>query len=1400
MKKLLTCLLLAVALSVLCAFALAESMVSWGGGTYPEYIMYGDSATFKADPIEGATEYRIEVRDFVDNTLMYSKTYTSAGATWPIPASAFGDKPEYCVRLYATVNGKVKHVNDFIIVQLDREPQASDGVIQVLSTTTPTTGDFAVYGHAVGAKLIRIFVGEAEYYHWTAEHAVWHGALSKPGDYEVYCVAIYEDGHRAESAHQTVTVTSNGDMGLPLPAIPEKLASGKALTLELLPPAIESQLGADDDFFESVYIYDMATGEDVYTAEYSRIGRDSDWPALGAGKTVTVPASTFTAGGSYEIEFHASCDGWDAYDLHRYFVVTGGTQSNVTVSIDGVSSGAVEKPVHDTVTVHVSAPGATALRVWNNDYWQYSWDWNNELSFDRDTGEADYLLNTWEDRETTVFAQAYYGEVDDDADLESLDWGTKYSNVMTISWYGEEVQTKPSFSGLPDVVTQGEILTFTLDGLPENTRDVATYVTDADMEYVTDDWWDADEGTITVYTACMEPGYYNMIVYVDAVGLHRVEMHQLFKVVAPSSTPESGVWVTTKKTRVLTYEEFQVDVYAPGASYFRFYDQEAWWYDEWWTDNGRVKLDFRFDDDQEGPNDLQFVAVYLDDEGNITEEKVSDVLRVTAYSRGEAPLRLVADTKVKYGNDYSFGVEWLELAEYHRAWIVDPENDWETIWDTDEVCNYVPEGCTYTVPADTFEPDHNYLLYVDAWNITGYDSWSKETNFRITQSKVDSSLLLQAWADDGSEQTLRTGVIEVPAGTCVGYELDCPGATAAQFYDNGWFNVDVEDGHASHYSNTDPNATKMVMARATTDPIDEDTDWDSVSWGGISNTITVKSVTNGKTNMPSISVEDDTVAKGSLLPVTLTGGEALASCWMSIRSEDGEEEYANQWYGAQGTNNTLYIDTGNLDVGGTYVVCLDGYALGKRHGHGPQETFTVTESTNQSSTGVTMDVSKTDVIAGEEIYVSVWVTDPECVIAFQDGDERYFEESNTYSWMTTWSSWDAGEHDLHVDAFYDSGLITSNHVTVTVHDVEGRIPTVTAPETVARGDTLPVTVDFSAPGRTVDVGLKVTNSSGETVFEKTYSSSLRPATYNVPTASFMTGSYAVQATVYDEDNEYRAESPASFRVVKPTAGEVVLAVDKPSVPRGEEITVSFGSTGSTQLRLTMENAEGDVLRQDTYDGPYASDTFELWDVQKVYFTAEAKLNGAWSAVSDTVPVQVTIHGTLGVPTQTWPAILMKGDALTFSFNKLKNAGWYSVNICRDGENYIWYDVSEPGERTYSPSDCDGLTLDAGHTYQGGIVAWQRGYDNTWNADNGFAVVDPSRILTLPAGLTTIESEAFANVSAQMIVVPSGVTKIEARAFADCPNLVAVVIPSSVKGVSSRAFEGCRDNLVRVTEY
>lgn len=66
------------------------------------------------------------------------------------------------------------------------------------------------------------------------------------------------------------------------------------------------------------------------------------------------------------------------------------------------------------------------------------------------------------------------------------------------------------------------------------------------------------------------------------------------------------------------------------------------------------------------------------------------------------------------------------------------------------------------------------------------------------------------------------------------------------------------------------------------------------------------------------------------------------------------------------------------------------------------------------------------------------------------------------------------------------------------------------------------------------------------------------------------------------------------------------------------------------------------------------------------------------------------------------------------------------------------------------------------------------------------------VLTLPAGLLLIESEAFAGVNAETVIVPKTCRWIDADAFLNCHNLKTVYVYAATV-IDDDAFRGC-DNV------
>ena len=69
------------------------------------------------------------------------------------------------------------------------------------------------------------------------------------------------------------------------------------------------------------------------------------------------------------------------------------------------------------------------------------------------------------------------------------------------------------------------------------------------------------------------------------------------------------------------------------------------------------------------------------------------------------------------------------------------------------------------------------------------------------------------------------------------------------------------------------------------------------------------------------------------------------------------------------------------------------------------------------------------------------------------------------------------------------------------------------------------------------------------------------------------------------------------------------------------------------------------------------------------------------------------------------------------------------------------------------------------------------------------------VLTLPLGLTKVDSEAFEGTACEVVIIPSTCIFIGERAFADCERLTRVILPHSGINIAQSAFDGCNEKLI-----
>ena len=195
---------------------------------------------------------------------------------------------------------------------------------------------------------------------------------------------------------------------------------------------------------------------------------------------------------------------------------------------------------------------------------------------------------------------------------------------------------------------------------------------------------------------------------------------------------------------------------------------------------------------------------------------------------------------------------------------------------------------------------------------------------------------------------------------------------------------------------------------------------------------------------------------------------------------------------------------------------------------------------------------------------------------------------------------------------------------------------------------------------------------------------------------------------------------------------------------------------------------------------------------------------AWKS-SDTSVVTVT-NGTIkGVKegTATVTATASDGSSVSASCTVTVRSTITGLTLNRSslqladegaGSSYLLKVEKTPGNGRGTVNWSSSSTAVAQVTQNGVVTAQGSGMATiTASVVNGpsvsctVSIVGNMPIMTLPAGLKTIEEEAFLNTAAARIVIPSGVESIGAGAFSRSSALKYVVVPDSVVSIGDGVF-------------
>lgn len=127
----------------------------------------------------------------------------------------------------------------------------------------------------------------------------------------------------------------------------------------------------------------------------------------------------------------------------------------------------------------------------------------------------------------------------------------------------------------------------------------------------------------------------------------------------------------------------------------------------------------------------------------------------------------------------------------------------------------------------------------------------------------------------------------------------------------------------------------------------------------------------------------------------------------------------------------------------------------------------------------------------------------------------------------------------------------------------------------------------------------------------------------------------------------------------------------------------------------------------------------------------------------------------------------------------------SIEYVQEGDWLFAY-YNNTGYVTDYTGEGGAVTVPASFTYGGSAVAVEE------IATAVFQNKHEISSITIPAGLTTIGSEAFANcMNLSSITLPAGLTTIGSWAFINCSSLTSITLPTGLTTIGDEAFAMCR---------
>lgn len=789
--------------------------------------------------------------------------------------------------------------------------------------------------------------------------------FGEPGSKECYAIVHYADGTHKTTAKQTVTVADDaGTLGdwKPTGLVSGEIAATAAITLHIPPVANAAKITADGktNVYYEVNITDQTADATVVEENFKTLKDPGDRGTvklIGSGADVSVPAGKLVAGHNYGCFVQASASGYGyAYQYSR-FTARGSTDSKLTLTISGKSSGSLKMGCGEDFNVQVKYPkDATAIRVYCGDHFEYMYKggwWDD--SWER-TNTIDIDWSIWDKDSYVFYAQAYYKAIPEGKDPEALDWGSAASNSVTVTAENSTHLPIPAFSVSQTKVARGDMIVVTVTNKGSGAEGVNAYIESLDSDRGYYDF-QMRGNAIRIPTAALEAGTYRLTVENYAKGKWGSSAYELVTVTEPTVTGKPVL--SLGSTEIPTHEQARIQAYAKGAERLDVYIYRSNGEQDEHRDYDGDTVDDRFGGyDEPGTFTVMVVADYGQStaEATATFEVKADkgALKLATVTSAPETVKAGEDVTVKFTADPKAG--WCYI-DAHR--IVD--GDWQHIFGTD----IDADAGKITLDGDLFSEPGAYNIGIHS-NQDGYESSHVWVFFQVVKESKKPTLSLTV---NGS-----TKATSVATGERFRVEVKAPGATALRVRnDNGDWDYRWKDDRPEYYNEIweiGDNRIATLYAEASYDKKYNPDDPDSLNWSAVSNGVKVTATAaKGRLGAIKASLSADSVNQGGKLtlkvdPLSASGKLRYGA---HIQRKVSEDNYDHLF------TVILSSAAGSVDLPTNILEAGDYRVVACAWGEGYTESNTILYFTLKKADQkkVLASVSKTKAKTYEEVFIAV---------------------------------------------------------------------------------------------------------------------------------------------------------------------------------------------------------------------------------------------------------------------------------------------------------------------------------------------------------------------------------------------------------------------------------------------